>query len=68
MILIPIPSNNQSHKFLSGVQDFHLKGYSLASDLYGIFAVKEDKKHKFSQQVFQNSIIYFELEHEFTMV
>jgi len=44
MILIPIPSNNQSHKFLSGVQDFHLKGYSLASDLYGIFAVKEDKK------------------------
>lgn len=44
MILIIIPSNNQSHKFLSGVQDFHLKGYFLASDLCGIFAVKRRLK------------------------
>lgn len=48
MILIPIPWNNQSHKFSSEVQGFHPKGYFQASNLYDIFAEKQEQNFKFS--------------------
>ena len=69
MILIPIPWNNRSHKFSTEVQDFHLEGYFLASNLCGIFAAKEKQKHKFSLCEFLCKCqIFHKLEHEYTMV
>lgn len=74
MVFIPVPWNNQSHKFSDGVQDFHLKGYFLASNLCDIFAAKKKKKKKSkrigSHSVFLstgNPIISQELEHDYTM-